>query len=141
MFHVKKEISENRIHDLLTCAIEGGTGYWCQIQNGDGDIKYPEGLSWDDFKIGGSLNSSDNCVSPYGLIAMTEGMELPLADAEYPDDPDEQWTLNREKIQRGLDLMAEKYPKHFADFMSENEDDITADVFFQLAVLGEIVYG
>jgi hypothetical protein len=133
-----QEISEDRIHDLLTCAIEGGIGYWCQIQNGDGDIEYPDGLSYDDFRIGGSLNPASKPYSPYGLIAMTDGMELPLADSE---DPDTRWTLNREKIQRGLTLLAKEYPRHFANFMSEDEDADTADAFFQLAVLGEIVYG
>lgn len=30
---------------------------------------------------------------------------------------------------------------HFNDFMNENEDAITGDVFIQLCVLGEVVYG
>lgn len=138
VFSVKQEISEKRIHDLLCSAFEGGTGYWCCIENDVDGIQYPEGFSYSDFRIGGRLNPKDDPVNPYGLIAMTEGMELVLSDAE---DPDTRWTLNREKIQKGLQLMQEKYPSHWGDFVSENDDADTADVFLQLAVLGELVYG
>jgi len=37
--------------------------------------------------------------------------------------------------------MAEKYPRHFANFAQEAEDAETGDVFIQCCVLGEIVYG
>lgn len=37
--------------------------------------------------------------------------------------------------------MAEKWPRHFGNFISENEDAETGDVFIQLALLGDIVYG
>lgn len=42
---------------------------------------------------------------------------------------------------RGLSLMASKAPKHFADLVAENDDAITHDVFMQMVVLGDIVYG
>ena len=50
-------------------------------------------------------------------------------------------TLNEEKIQEALDLMAEKYPRHYKDFVDENEDADTGDVFIQLFVFGEVIYG
>jgi hypothetical protein len=42
---------------------------------------------------------------------------------------------------RGLQLMADKYPNHFADFMQENDDATTSDVFLQLSVFGELIFG
>lgn len=41
----------------------------------------------------------------------------------------------------GLSLMSRDYPNHFADFMAENEDAETADVFVQCCIFGNIVYG
>lgn len=38
-------------------------------------------------------------------------------------------------------LMAEKECRHFGDFMIDNYDIFTADVFLQLMALGEVVYG
>jgi hypothetical protein len=57
------------------------------------------------------------------------------------DDEGEDGFLDRESIQKGLQVMAERYPKHFADFIAENDDGDTGDVFLQCAVLGQLVYG
>jgi hypothetical protein len=43
-------------------------------------------------------------------------------------------------IKSGLKVMAEKYPHHWQDFVSENDDAITGDVFLQCCLFGEIVY-
>ena len=48
-------------------------------------------------------------------------------------------TLN--DVKRGLDLMKEKYPRHWADLVEENDDLITGDVWLQLTVFGELIYG
>lgn len=37
--------------------------------------------------------------------------------------------------------MLDKYPTHWADAYTDNMDANTADVWFQLCCLGEIVYG
>ena len=50
-------------------------------------------------------------------------------------------TLDGDAVQRGLQTMAEKYPRHWGDFIRENEDAITGDVFIQCCLLGEVVYG
>lgn len=64
------------------------------------------------------------------------------------DKPDEdegagtgRMTIGRADLRRGLSLMAEKAPRHFADLLNENDDATTHDVFMQMVVLGEIVYG
>lgn len=45
------------------------------------------------------------------------------------------------EIKKGLRIMAEKCPIHFADMLSENDDATTHDVFIQCVLFGEIVYG
>jgi hypothetical protein len=37
--------------------------------------------------------------------------------------------------------MAREAPQHFADFLNENDDADTGDVFVQCCLLGEIRYG
>ena len=57
--------------------------------------------------------------------------------------------LNGATIQTGLQLMADRKDmkgkvvpaRHFKNLATDNEDAETADVFMQLAVMGEIVYG
>lgn len=45
------------------------------------------------------------------------------------------------EVQKGLELMRDEYPRHWADLVEENDDLITGDVFLQLAVFGEVIYG
>lgn len=49
--------------------------------------------------------------------------------------------VSTEEIQKGLAAMAQKAPRHFADLIGENDDAITHDVFMQMIVFGEIIYG
>jgi hypothetical protein len=48
--------------------------------------------------------------------------------------------LDLSSLARGLEEMATKYPRHFADFVNENTDEITADVYLQCCLFGEVVY-
>ncbi len=49
--------------------------------------------------------------------------------------------MNWARIESGTRLMAEQHPVHFADFMLENDDAVTADVWLQCVLLNEVVYG
>ena len=44
-------------------------------------------------------------------------------------------------IAEGLKVMAQKYPKAWADFMAENDDAETGDIFLQCICFGEVIYG
>ncbi len=60
---------------------------------------------------------------------------------EFEEDEPEDLLLDVSAIEKGLGIMAEKYPRHFANFLSEDDDSTTGDVFLQCCLLGEIVYG
>jgi hypothetical protein len=69
----------------------------------------------------------------YDLFS-TEGE---LCEEEKP----EKHHLTIEGVKKGLELMRDQYPRHYADLMEENDDLITGDVWLQLAVFGELIYG
>lgn len=48
--------------------------------------------------------------------------------------------FNLPKIKKGLTVMAKKYPEHFADFIKEEYDQTTGDVFLQCCLFNEIIY-
>lgn len=48
--------------------------------------------------------------------------------------------LDLRKIEIGLGKMYKKEPKHFADIISGDTDNITADVFLQCCLFGEVKY-
>lgn len=110
---------------LLCSALEGGSNYWYSFEKanqGTGDANPFAGKNPDAytaaFSIGGSI-----------VIRDTEA------------DKPKKYTLDRAAMVRGLGIMATKYPKHFGNFMSEDGDAITGDVFLQCCVFGEVIYG
>ncbi len=58
---------------------------------------------------------------------------------EFPKEAKHHLTI--ENIRKGLELMRDQYPRHYADLVEENDDLITGDVFLQLATFGELIYG
>lgn len=49
--------------------------------------------------------------------------------------------INAGSFKAGMQRMAETHASHFGDFRAENYDIYTADIFLQLVVLKEVVYG
>lgn len=102
-----------RVHDLLTCAVENGTAYWC---------------CWDHLPY------------KYNQERRDWDLRLPVGIVDELDD-NKRYDVTWNKLAKGLQVMADKYDWHFQDFMAENEDIITGDVFLQCALFGEIRYG
>lgn len=115
------EITDQMIHDLLVTAREGGSNYWMEGL----DYTLPEQ----------DVTPIDGTIYPFVDYPMSGGA------VTITHDDDEKATLTRENIERGLVVMAEKYPRHMNDVIIENYDADTADVFLQCCVFGELVYG
>ena len=118
------KIPNEKIQDLIITALEGACRYWASF-------KFPT-----DYK---------EKYSSYEQIPLKDGNI-----AVYDVETDELLGyLNRASIKVGLQLMSNRKDmkgkaipaRHFKNLATDNEDEETADVFMQLAVMGEIVYG
>ena len=117
-------IPHEKIQDLIVTAVEGGSNYWAKFV-------FPT-----DYK------------EKYGSYE-----QIPFEDGniEVYDVETEKLLgyLNIATVKVGLQLMANRKDmtgkpvpaRHFKNLATDNEDAETADVFMQLAVIGEIVYG
>ena len=128
------DIDDERIKGLLCIAFEGGVGYWCRVRG----YKFSKGLTIEDFRHGGKMQGADYW-HPCQLVPMAPGCAVICV--EHNEEDPKPLELTREKIEVGLQLMASKYPRHFTDFIDENDDATTGDVFLQCCLLGELVYG
>ena len=124
---VTTEISLTRVADLLCCAFEGGVGYWCQIDNFRKPRKPVPHLD-----LGGQIFRHID-------YPLCEGGAVVCRDTEDEDRP--LMVLDFAAVKRGLALMPKVAPRHWADFLAENDDATTGDVFVQICLLGAIVYG
>jgi len=138
-------VTDERIRDLLITAMEGGSNYWYQILK----YEFPEGIGLNDFRAGGQFAVKDEHTSAslgyfpvQYVIPFTEGCAIVIGDLNDPESEDPQLPakLDRDALTRGIQVMASKSPEHFADFLAENEDAATADVFLQLALFGDVVF-
>lgn len=64
-------------------------------------------------------------------------MDNELNDGEEPT----KYHLTMDNVRKGLELMRDQYPRHYADLVEEQDDAITGDVWLQLATFGELIYG
>lgn len=113
------EVTRETIEDLFSAALDYSY-YWCvKIRpiTEDNSKKYvsqqmPDGFyAWEDEEENGKLKKH---------------------------------TVTTKKIKEAVELMAEKYPRHFRNAVLDDGvamDAETGDVFLQLCVLGDIVYG
>lgn len=121
LFKVPVHIPEEDIQSLLISAFENsGISYWVSaiapIKKSIGRVR---SKSW------------------YSAV-MKHGFTLVEQD-EYGKSKVRSVPASR--FPKGLQLMAKDQPQHFADILTGNADADTADVFVQLLVFGEIVYG
>jgi len=138
MFEVKKSVSMHTVRGELTNWLElGGDETWVRIVN----HKLPENTTLSDFRPGGKFNPSENYENTLSVIATTEGGEL-IVTCEEDDAGNElkDYTLNLEKIQQGLQVMANKYAHHFSNMVNEDGDMTTSSVFVQCCLFGEVVF-
>lgn len=124
----EEEIKLYDIADLLCSAFDPmahAVSYWAEIS---GSVK-PDKITY----------PATGTVYDYMHWPLNEGGSLLIKDIEA--DNGETYILNLESIKRGLQTMTSAYPRHWADFVSDNADNTTADVFIQCCLLGEVKYG
>lgn len=105
--------------DLLCSAFEGGSNYWYMIEA----YRYPKGMTGKDFEF------------PYLEVPFAGGAIKITADGEKKVH-----ILDRTALEKGWKLMIEKYPRHYADAMTDF-DATTGDVYLQLCLFGDIIFG
>jgi hypothetical protein len=84
------------------------------------------------------FRSLENMVLRLVDYPLNDGGSLGIVSTEPTSDV---FRLDLKSIGRGLDALATKYPRHFADLINENTDAITADVLLQCCLFGELIYG
>jgi hypothetical protein len=115
-------INAQHVADLMVTAFEGGSNYWIEslsivkvTPKPEGDTKnYP----W------------------YAYAGVYEDPELEIHVEVKNEEP---VVFKYESIQKGLDLLYEKYPQHITEILDGSFDAETADVFLQACLFGDII--
>lgn len=137
---IVQDIELSDISDLLCSALEGGSNYWYFIQ----DFIKPKIWAFDDRPISKTKEEANKLTHSHfaHCYPLNEGGALMIDDSQA-DEPElgKPVRLDLDSIRNGLKLMAQEYPRHWKDFVTNQADAITGDVFLQLCVFGKLVYG
>lgn len=137
---VMKYFTMEDIQNLLCCAFEGGSNYWYIIEEFH---KPTEFLHYADKDVSEKnrqiYRHLDYPVNPGGYIVVSDAR---LIEDEGGDESDCTKTkIDIEALNKGLQIMSNLYPWHFANVGTPKEDAETGDVFLQCCVFGKLVYG
>lgn len=141
-FEIKttRTITRERVANLLCSAFEGGSNYWYRIEDFQAPTSYEFNSGADLKKPAGYFKYTDYPLNPGGYLVVSDyhGADGGVVMKRR---------LNLRAIERGLNLLAQAhatgkdYGHHWRDFLDENDDATTADVFLQFCLFGEVVYG
>lgn len=120
----KQQVQLRRIKDLLCSAFEGGSNYWIKIVDTPAKSKRHKQVEY-----------WHECGVHDWLVVHTEG------DEGKKDNCGKGYRLDFDACNRGMAVFAAKFPEHFGDFMAENDDATTADVYLQCCLFGDTIYG
>lgn len=110
--------------DLFITALEGGSNYWYDIKGSiDLSKHYNKSLSFSERLF---------------RAIMDDGLEVIITDIETDE---ELGKVNKLTITKGSYQFMEEFGAEYNDLCEDNWDANTADLWFQLVVMQEIVYG
>lgn len=129
-YSVLTEITTKQITELMVGAIECNdmTTAWCRgITLISSEFTPVPGTVWYD--------QEELYLKPFHVRVKfdREGLEEGNGKGRF--------LLNQPRLQLGLRRFANDYPTHYGDFIQEQADAVTYDVWLQATVLGKVIYG
>ena len=133
------EISVERFAESLIAAFEGGSNYWYLINT---DEQWIDVVNRFDIQLAKQENRDRKLPLTQRIvnaIASVDNFFIPIYDIENPDE--KLGELSRTGLIDGIKILAENYADVFARINTDEYDAGDADVFFQLCLFGEVIYG
>lgn len=127
---INVEVPTSRIQDMLVSVFEQQSNY--QVEK----YHYKEGISYNDFKEGGKFQNPESYYHPMEIIPVTEGCSVEVLEVE----DDIKHIVDLARLEKGMQIMAEKYPTHFYDIIEENDDAATASLYMDCVIHGKETY-
>ncbi len=123
-----KLINDSTAAHLLCSAFEGGSNEWYMIK----EYKKPETVAcpW-----GGEYTPD------YISFPFSEGGAVIIVDIEDQEGPE--YTLDKKAVENGISIITTDtdYSHHYKNILEDNADAETGDVFLQLCVFSDVIYG
>jgi hypothetical protein len=141
LFKVKVSVTGSMLEGLLITAFEGGSNYWLSL--GDtSHVPRKKGSSTAEDIHAFVCGGGENAVQVFDREVIGEVVGDILGEVIDEDDEDALLgVLSLANYERGTQLLINDYPERWARVVEEAYDAEDADVWLQLVVMGELVFG
>jgi len=134
------KITKEQIIDVFVTAIEGGSNYWYYILDVPKEITYM--VKREDVPFSEACGKHVLNGGELTIYDVEEVGDMEDVDNDYAQDkPDPLGTITMDSLLDAINIMKRDYPDRYESIVMDEYDAEDADVFFQIATMGEIVYG
>jgi hypothetical protein len=119
-------LNNEKIIDFFVTALEGGSNSWYYIKNVPNKIR----------EIKKTKNVSFSEAIGYFVLG---GGSIEIRDTE--DEDEILGVVDMDSLLDAINTMKEKYNTEYQRLLNDEYDANDADIFFQLATMGEVVFG
>ena len=124
-FQINQEVTIEHFETIIIGALEGGSNHW--------------------YCLGEGIPLMDEDHTPLSMRIAHKLFNDPTYKLQIMDLEDEEGEVlgyvTQESMLKAFQIVAEKYSWHYNNLINELDDSETSDVFFQVATMGEIVFG
>jgi len=121
-----KTFGNQDVIDLFVTSLEGGSNYWYLIKNLPKEVKY-------------DVKENDAALSEAIGKHILEGGYIQFYDVE--DEDELLGDVDMDSILDAITLMKKDFPEVWNRILDEEYDAGDADIFLQLCVMGDVVFG
>ena len=147
---LNRTLTKNNIIDLFVTSLEGGSNYWYYMDLPDNIKTYGQSTSeavGEYILQGGEIYFYD--IEEYENVVRNKkkgeyNIQGDLIDQKsYKEDLDDTYLgyVDMDKVLESIPIIKKDYPEIWERILLEQADAGDADVFLQLCVMGEVVYG
>lgn len=122
----ENKLNKEMLINLFITALEGGSNHWYYIKDIPNEVRNIQRKK--------NLTLSE----AIGEFILNNG-KIYIYDIE--DQNEVLGFINMDKLLDAINIMKQKYPNNYENIISEMDDAEDADIFLQLATMGNIVYG
>ncbi len=147
---LNRNLTKEDIINLFVTALEGGSNYWYYMDLPDNIKSYGQSISeavGEYILQGGKVYFYDNELRSEIIRDYNRGeytIEGDIIDQKrFNEDIDETYLgfVTMDRILDSITIIKKEYPNIWENILLEQEDAGDADVFLQLCVMGEVVFG
>ena len=124
--NIEQIISKEHFEEIIITALEGGSNYWYLIKH-------------DDLRLIPTITGENKAMAI--TRNLFERPEFSLDVYDLQDEDELLGTITQGSLLKALKICYKDYNQIYVDLIEGTGDAETADIIFQIAVMGEVTFG